>query len=399
MKKILFFIITFFSFSICSFALDINSKYAILYNLNDDNVIYEVNSNNEIQIASLTKIMTTIVAIENIEDLNEYVTLTYPDFKNLDGYVTAGFKIGDRVTYLDLLYGIILPSGADAAQAVAIHTTGSIDNFVELMNDKVKELGLKNTHFSNPIGKDSNENYSSVYDVAKILKYALSNDTFKKIFTTRSYTTTNNLKLTSTITSKAKVLNTDTSFILGSKTGTTSKAGLCLASISNLNKVDYLLVTCGAPNKNGYPYNLEDAINIYTYYDENYGYKELISENQLLVSLKVKKSTIKKLDIYSEDAISVYVKNDVNLEKLEYKYNGVNVIDYTYKVGNKLGVIDVIYNDEVLYRYDIVLDEEIKKFPYYVVYISIGVLIFLFIIFIRKKCKKYKKHKKYKIKR
>ena len=230
------------------------------------------------------------------------------------------------------------------------------------------------------------EHYSSVDDVAKTLKYALKNKDFKKIFTTKKYTTTNGLVLSSTISAKAKVLNKDASYILGSKTGTTNKAGLCLASIASLSNIDYLLVTCGAKN-GSYPYNLEDALDTYNYYDENYEYKTLISKNQLLKTLKVKKSTIKKLDIYSNKNIKVYVKKNIDLNNLEYKYDGLDVIDYKSKVGDKLGVITVMYEGEELYTYDVVLNTEIKKFPYYLIYISIFVFLML-IIYIKNKKKK-----------
>lgn len=385
MKKIVFGLIIFLTF-INVYALDINSKNAVLYNLNDDNVIYEKSKDEKIQIASLTKIMTSIVAIENIDNINDYVTLKQSDFKGLEGYAKAGFNVGDKVTYEDLLYGIILPSGADAVQAIANNVSGSIDDFVELMNKKAVELNLKNTHFDNPIGMDSVENYSSVDDVAKTLKYALKNKDFKKIFTTKKYTTTNGLVLSSTISAKAKVLNKDASYILGSKTGTTNKAGLCLASIASLSNIDYLLVTCGAKN-GSYPYNLEDALDTYNYYDENYEYKTLISKNQLLKTLKVKKSTIKKLDIYSNKNIKVYAKKNIDLNNLEYKYDGLDVIDYKLKVGDKLGVITVMYEGEELYTYDVVLNTEIKKFPYYLIYISIFVFLML-IIYIKNKKKK-----------
>ena len=134
MKKIVFGLIIFLTF-INVYALDINSKNAVLYNLNDDNVIYEKSKDEKIQIASLTKIMTSIVAIENIDNINDYLTLKQSAPKGLEGYAKAGFNVADKVTYEDLLYGIILPSGADAVQAIANNVSGSIDDFVELINE------------------------------------------------------------------------------------------------------------------------------------------------------------------------------------------------------------------------------------------------------------------------
>lgn len=132
MKKIyIFFISLFFLYPIKVEAtdFDINAKNAILYNVTDNEILYEKSADEKVSIASLTKIMTSIVAIEKIDDLNEYITITSKDFEGTNGYSKAGFKINDKVTYLDLLYGIILPSGADAVNAVVNNTYG-YDEFI-----------------------------------------------------------------------------------------------------------------------------------------------------------------------------------------------------------------------------------------------------------------------------
>ena len=126
-------------------ALEINSEHAILYNMNEDMVLYEKDADTRTYIASLTKIMTTIVAIENIDDINEYVTIPY---EGLEGLIeanasVAGFRLGQKVTYKDLLYGILLPSGADATKTVAYYIAGSEEKFVDLMNEKAEELGIR----------------------------------------------------------------------------------------------------------------------------------------------------------------------------------------------------------------------------------------------------------------
>ena len=139
-----------------------------MYNLNDDEIIYEKDINEIKKIASLTKIMTCIVAIEN-SDLDSYVTVTSKAFVGLNGYAQAGFKVGDKVTIRDLLYGLMLPSGAETANMLAISIAGSNDELVKMMNDKAKELNLNNTHFSNTIGVDEDDNYSTVYDLAILL--------------------------------------------------------------------------------------------------------------------------------------------------------------------------------------------------------------------------------------
>ena len=197
----------FFIYPVYAEEFSITGENVILYNLNDNNILYSKNENEETQIASLTKIMTSLVALDAIDNLNEKITITSKDFEDTTGYSKAGFKVGDTITYEDLLYGILLPSGADAVNAIVNNTYG-YDDFVKKMNEKGQEIGMDDSKFSNPIGKDDDENYSTASDVAKMLKYALKNDTFKKIFTTKKYTTTNGIVLNSTLNSYSDILKT-----------------------------------------------------------------------------------------------------------------------------------------------------------------------------------------------
>ena len=337
-------------------AIEINSEHAILYNLNDDKIIYEKNAYEKIKIASLTKIMTTIIALENIENIKEKTTMPKDALIGLEGYVTTEIKPNDIITYEDLLYGIMLPSGADCANAIAIKVSGNIENFVELMNQKAKELNLTNTHFSNPIGIDDN-NYSSVYDISILLKYALKNKEFYKIFTTKEYTTTNNIKLESTLIEKSSPYNIDTSLILGSKTGFTDEAGNCLASISKQNGVNYLLVTAHAPIE--YPYHIVDAQNTYNYYKENYSYKKILEFNKPIKTIKIKGSIKKQYEIKSENDIYLFLNNEIDTNKLTYEYEGIEEITKDIKQNDKIGTLNIKYNNDTIFTHDILLNENI----------------------------------------
>lgn len=362
MKKIIFTILLLFPIFVS--ALEINSKHAILYNLNEDKIIFEKNSNEITSIASLTKIMTTIVAIENIENLDAKVTITERDFNGLYDASLAGFEVGDEVTYRDLLYGTMLPSGAEASQALANNISGSVNVFAGLMNEKAKELGMKNTHFVNTSGLDVNNHYSTVYDVAVLLKYCLNNKTFKTIFESTSYKTSNGeLTLYSTFRYTAIKYNYKSDYILGAKTGYTDDAGKCLASIAydQNNDILYLLVTTGANTSTDDAYHIKDATNIYTYYFENYGYVNLMDENELLVSIKTKYSKNKYLNFYAKEDVSFYTKKDeFDKNKIKIIYDGVNIIDQSIKKGEKLGTVGIYYDDEYINSLDIILNDEYK---------------------------------------
>lgn len=391
-NKLLICLLCFFVFAFDVKALEINSSNAILYNLNNNEVIYEKNSEERIKIASMTKIMTSIVAIENIEDLDSKIVITNKMLEGLreKNASVVGFKVGDVVTYEDLLYGAMLPSGADATQALAISISGSVDEFVSLMNKKANQLNLVNTNFTNTTGLDDSDNYSTVKDVATILKYALSNETFKKIFQSRYYTTTNGKALVSTIEYNSLKYNLDTSHIMGAKTGMTTKAGLCLASIASHNDINYLLVTAGADRDSDLPLHIIDGNDIYKYYFENYNYYNLINKGDYITSIDNKYSK-NKIDIISNDEYSMYLyKSDY--ENIEYEYVGLNNISVFTK-DNVIGKYNIILNDEIIKTIDIYKPEKIEFsifiFMYNYLYIFIPLVgLILVLIVLKNKFKK-----------
>ena len=164
--------------------LNLKSERYILYNLDNDSIIVEKDAYSKTNVASLTKIMSTIVSIENAKDYNSDITITSDMISGIAADVAkVGLKKGQKVKYDDLIAGSLISSGADAIQALSIYSNGTLKNTIGLMNTKVSELGLKNSNFTNVVGLYDKYNYSSAYDMAQILKYALKNDRFKKIFT------------------------------------------------------------------------------------------------------------------------------------------------------------------------------------------------------------------------
>ena len=387
MKKIILVIVSLFLFININ-ALKINSKNAILYNMNDKSIIYEKNSDEVVQIASLTKIVTAITVIENIDNLKKEVTITNDMIQNLNGYVKAGLKVGDKLTYLDLLYALMLPSAGDAAQALAISTSGSIEEFSNLMNNKINDIGVTSSKFDNPIGKDSENNYSTVSDLAKILIYSLKNNTFKKIFNSNSYKIESlNLEVKKTLSN----YKTETTIINGAKTGFTYEAGRCLASTSTIEGVDYLFITLGADVNS--EYHAKDTIDIYEYYSTNYGYINILTRNQKLKTIKIKYSKQRTYDIVSKEDISLYLEKTIKKENLKYKYSGIEELNKKIKKGDKLGKVDIINNGEIIYTYDVYLDTDIKYYNY-LLYVSIILLLILLIIIVKKLMKRKKYVKK-----
>ena len=360
-------------FNVYAKDFSVTANNIILYNLNDDSIIYEKNSEERVSIASITKIMTALVALENIDDLSDTVIITENDFAYTSGYSKAGFSVGDTVTYEDLLYGILLPSGAEAVNS-AVNNTLGLNKFVKEMNNLAKRIGMNNTSFSNPIGKDSDTNYSTANDVAIMLKYALNNPQFKKIFTTKEYEATNGLKLQSTLMPYKDILNIN--LIDGSKSGFTRDAGRCLASITTLNDVPYLLVVLDSSLDNNYS-AVSDSITIYEYYSNNYSYQTILNKDLVIDTIPINYSKTKEYEIKIDEDVSMYLKND-SIDNLTYEYDGIKKIKYNTKEGSKLGTIKVYDNDTLLYESDVYLNVDIAYYNFYL--LGIIVVIFLFII-------------------
>ena len=377
------------------YALEFNitSDYVILYNLNDDKVLYELDSEKQAQIASLTKIMTAIVGIENSKDLNKEVVITKDIFKGIDDYTVVGFQVGNKVTIKDLLYGTMLPSGADAVNALAIDVGGSIDGFVKLMNQKAQELGLKNTHFDNPIGMDSENNYSTAHDVATLLKYCLKNDTFKEIFMARTYTIPSiHKEIKSTLIGYSRSYGLVITDITGAKSGFTDCSGLCLASTATIDDVNYLLVTMNADTKMR-SNAVHDTLEIYDYFSSNYGYQKIIKKDQKFRTIPIKWGKVDNYDIKARDDVSLYLSNVIRKNRIKYVYEGVEELNYKLKKGDKLGTVKVIYDEDVLTTYDVYLNQDIEYY-HPVLYAIIAISAVMMLLSIEAMVIKKKKRKK-----
>jgi len=257
---------------------NIRSKNAILVDNNNGKIIAEKNSNTRCYPASLTKIMTTIVAIDELNDLDVKIPISNSIFESLrkSGASMAGFLPDEEVKAKDVLYGIMLPSGAESSIAVAEYISGSEDNFIKLMNEKAKELGMKNTHFTNVTGLHNNNHYTTVFDLSLLLDYALEDEIFRNIFTTEKYSTSptylNSAGITfsSTTFEKMDAGNFVRGKVIGGKTGYTEEAGNCLASLLENNGNEYILITTGAKKTDKEPSsNIVDAFNIYNTYFTN----------------------------------------------------------------------------------------------------------------------------------
>lgn len=394
MKKILLFIITFFMMvtGINALEFDLYSNNAILYNYDSDEVLYEKDADEVVSVASMTKIMTAIVLLENTDNLDTKVVLTSKHFAGLKelGVSVAGFYQGQKVTYRDLFYGIMLPSGADAVQALAIEVFGSNENLVKKMNEKATELDLKNTHFANPYGLDHKEHYSTVREISYILKYALKNETFKEMYTTRKYLTSDtNLTLYSTLVEPLKTIGKSADYIKGSKTGFTYGAGRCLSSIAydSEDDVNYLLVTAGTKNIRHYP--VVDAMNIYETTFKEYTNKVILKNNEIVTKLKTKYAKEKEVNLIIKEDIKLFIKEqNFDESKITYNYKIPDKITKILKSGEKIGSVSISYDGDEIKTSDLYLESDmhfsIFRFTLNII-LPIGLIIIVCILIFRNK--------------
>lgn len=248
------------------------SENAILMRLSDRNILLEKQADERIFPASLTKMMTVLVAIEHLDNLRKPVVMQKEWYDELlaAGASMAGFLPGEQVTVKDLLYGSLLASGAECCAALAVTACGSQSAFVNEMNRKAKQLGMKHTHFTNPTGLHHDEHYSTVRDFSRLLCEALQNKTFRELFTSKRFViqSTNRhpqgITLNSSLFSKISSSSVQGGQILGGKTGYTEKAGLCLATLSVIDGNEYILITAGAPGDHkSEQYHVLDAFTVY----------------------------------------------------------------------------------------------------------------------------------------
>ena len=255
----------------------INSDSAIIINAGNGDILYEKAADTQRAPASLVKMMTVYVAIKHCDDVNHELKMPKDAYKGLEESLASqsGIKAGETVTVRDLLYAAMLSSGGDAANALALITSGNIKSFVDLMNEEAKKMGLDSTVFKNPTGLDAEGQVSTCRDMARLVKGALGNTLFKEVFTARTYTTTPNenhpdgLDLSHTMT---KDLNTfqryfDTSGyeIIGGKTGYTENAGNCLVTLADKEKApEFVVVTMHATGTGDQYYQaFHDAVTLY----------------------------------------------------------------------------------------------------------------------------------------
>ncbi len=289
----------------------INSKAAIIYERSSGTILFGKNENEKRKMASTTKIMTAIIVIEK-SNLDDIVTVS----KKAAG--TGGSRLGlhtdDKISVLNLLYGLLLRSGNDAAVTLAEYVGGDISNFANLMNLKASELGLTSTHFVTPHGLDNDDHYTTAYELALITNYALKNETFRNIVGTKNY----NISINgySKNLSNTNELLGNLNGVYGVKTGFTNGANRCLVTSVKRNNIDLICIVLGADTKKD---RTKDSNQLIEYAFKNF---ELVNIKEKILN----EFTNWKICNSSSFSVEKGISNNIDavLEDLPYNYLPVN---------------------------------------------------------------------------
>lgn len=374
-------------------APEISAGAAILIDSASEKIIYSKNESEKMYPASTTKILTAILTIENC-NLDEVVTVPYEAIASIpSGYSVAALQTGEQLTVEQLLKVMLVHSANDAANVLAYHISGSIDVFANLMNQKVAELGLTNTHFTNPSGMHNENHYTTAYDIAIIMKYCMKNATFRNLsslkycripttnkYDERVFNTTNELLI---YDNREVSSNYYYKYAIAGKTGYTTEAKNCLVSVSNKDNLELICVVLSVGL---YPNNLSakfiDTKSLFNYGYNNYTIRKLREKNAIATQIEVGNGTkeTRNLDLLiSDDITSLIPQDDLETEfspEIQIADNLLAPIAQGQVVGR------IVYNiDGIEYASDLVASHSVEKsgFLTSIVQILLIVLILFFL--------------------
>jgi len=348
---------------------ELSAKHCIVTEYESGRILYEKNAYRKSAMASTTKIMTAMIVIAEC-DLEETVTVSQ-NAASIGGSEIK-LKTGEKISVNDLLYGLMLESGNDAATALAEHTAGTVEDFCILMNNKAKEIGADNTNFTSPHGLDDDEHYTTAYDLSLITKEALGNETFRQIVSTKTYTA-----------GKRHFVNTNALLgtvdgVDGGKTGFTNNAGRCIVLTVKRGGMRIIIVIFGCPD------NLNRTIDgkrIIECIYKNYKIYDLIPDSLKIGTLDIKKSKTKPSDIVTSGGIKIPLtekeysglsctaeiagnRQDVDIELLKKSQFNLYT-DKNSRSGNICGKITINSGEKFLCSVDVVHTSDIQSKKYY----------------------------------
>ena len=376
--------------------LSVNANAAILVETNTGKVIYEKDSKEQNFPASVTKVLTAILVLENC-NLDDVATASQTALSGIpSAYVVTPLSVGEKMRIEDLLYALMLKSANDAAYVLAEHVGGSIEGFANMMNEKAKEIGCEHTHFVNPNGIHNDNHYTTAYDMYLISQYAMQNNDFVRIVSTHKYT----LPATNKYTAANRVMENTNSFIdpqskfynpdiKGIKTGTTTQAGNCLITSGSKDGIDIITVVLGAKTADS---KFTESSKMIDYAFNNYTFTKMHAKSDVIRTIEVAKATekTKYLDLAISDEIEVLNKKELAKEDIKPEIKINENITAPITEGQELGTIS--YSVEgIEYNAKLIATKNVEKRTYEKeigLAIIIGIILLILIHSIKKKKRK-----------
>jgi len=339
------------------------SEYIYLEDSDTGQVLWDARSTEQMYPASMTKLMTGIVAIEHIPDLSQKYMITDDIMAGLIEAQAnrAGFLAGDEPTLEDLLYGTLLPSGAECARALAFYVSGSEEAFVDLMNQKAQELGMTGTHFVNTTGLHDDSHYSTCRDMAILMKYCMQNEEMVTVLSTLTHTSVpvkhyrKGLGMTNGVLQYINqenplYQNFDIPGFLCGKSGYTLEGLYTLASSAEESGMSLILVDCHGYKEAHYPASIADAAAIYNWFREHYSRQTALTAGQQLGEVRVRGSSTRTLTVHAPETVTMDLPSDGNLHLV---VNLPDTVNAGTAEGDVIGTVSLYDYDQLAYTADL----------------------------------------------
>lgn len=350
--------------------IDIDAKASILVNAETGEIIHADNEREQLYPASCTKIMTALLVLETC-GLDDVVTMQEDDFTDVNnGASNAGLKIGEQITVENLLYCLLLPSGNEAANALARTAGGSVDKFVQMMNDRAKELGCVNTHFVNPNGLHNDDHYSCAYDLYLIAQQAMQNSTFATVVNTAQK------KLPATNKNEERIIYTTNHLILSSyssiyydncygiKTGHTSQAGYCLVSYAKQSGYTYYSVVLGAEDGEEYAGSFTETKRMFEWAFDNFRIQTATAAGAAVTECPVRLARgSDHVTLVTANDVPVLVPKGLDMSEMDVEISVEDSYDAPIAKGEKLGTVTYSYEGMECATADLISLTEVKRSP------------------------------------
>ena len=402
-------LVLFNNFSFAESEVNVYSGNYIMIEATTGKTVCENGADEVLYPASTTKIMTAIITLENC-NLTDIATVSHNAIFSVPvGYSHAMLVEGEKLTIDQLLHLLLIPSANDAAIVLAEHIAGSVDSFSTMMNTKALELGCTNTHFVNPNGIHADDHYTTPRDLAIMARYAMKNETFRKIVTTTKYTlpatnlypesdryfkNTNELVVPD---ERDAVDNYYYQYATGIKTGYTNPAGECLVASAKKDDKEFIIVILASGRtENGLSERFIDSKTLFDYAFNNYKTQNLNNENALLKEVEISNANIfnKKLDVLIQDKIDVLIKNNQDLNNITPTIEFTSNLEAPIIKNSVIGTITYKVNGNT-YTSNLLAGEDITESTFMSnLLTTVSIILVVFLIFKLMKYNNKKKRKK-----